>query len=46
MTAVLDDVLPVYRHRERHATQIPATPEAVWARFRPSPAATCGSPGC
>jgi hypothetical protein len=31
MTAVLDDVLPVYRHRERHATQIAATPEAVWS---------------
>jgi hypothetical protein len=30
MTAVLDDVLPVHRHRERHATQIAATPEAVW----------------
>jgi hypothetical protein len=31
MTAVLDDVLPVYRHRERHTTQIAATPEAVWS---------------
>jgi hypothetical protein len=31
MSAVLDDVLPVYRHRERHATQIAATPEAVWS---------------
>jgi hypothetical protein len=31
MTAVLDDVLPVYRHRERHATQIAAAPEAVWS---------------
>jgi len=30
MTAVLDDVLPVYRHRERHATEIAAAPEAVW----------------
>lgn len=30
MTAVLDDVLPAYRHRERHATQIAAGPEAVW----------------
>jgi hypothetical protein len=30
MTAVLDDVLPAYRHRERHTTQIAATPEAVW----------------
>jgi len=30
MTAVLDDVLPVYRHRERHSTQIAAAPEAVW----------------
>jgi hypothetical protein len=30
MRAVLDDVLPVYRHRERHATQIAAAPEAVW----------------
>jgi hypothetical protein len=31
MTAVLDDVLPVHRHRERHATQIAASPEAVWS---------------
>lgn len=31
MTAVLDDVLPVYRHRERHATQIAAAPEVVWS---------------
>lgn len=31
MSAVLDDVLPVYRHRERHATQIAAAPEAVWS---------------
>lgn len=31
MTAVLDDVLPVHRHRERHATQIAAAPEAVWS---------------
>jgi hypothetical protein len=31
MTAVFDDVLPVYRHRERHAMQIAAAPEAVWA---------------
>jgi hypothetical protein len=30
MNAVLDDVLPVYRHRERHATQIAAAPEPVW----------------
>jgi hypothetical protein len=30
MTAVLDDVLPAYRHRERHTTQIAATPDAVW----------------
>ena len=30
MTTVLDDVLPVYRHRERHATQIAAAPEVVW----------------
>jgi len=30
MSAVLDDVLPVYRHRERHVTQIAATPKAVW----------------
>jgi hypothetical protein len=30
MTAVLDDVLPVYRHRERHATQIAAAPDVVW----------------
>ena len=26
MNAVLDDVLPVYRHRERHATPIVAPP--------------------
>lgn len=31
MSAVLDDVLPVYRHRERHATQIAAAPEVVWS---------------
>jgi hypothetical protein len=31
MTAVLDDVLPVYRHRERHTTPVAATPEAVWS---------------
>ena len=31
MNAVLDDVLPAYRHRERHATQIDAAPEAVWS---------------
>jgi hypothetical protein len=31
MSAVLDDVLPVYRHRERHATQVAAAPEAVWS---------------
>jgi hypothetical protein len=31
MTAVLDDVLPVYRHRERHATRIAAPPKEVWA---------------
>ena len=31
MTAVLDDVLPVYRHRERHAMQVAAAPEAVWS---------------
>ena len=30
MTTVLDDVLPVYRHRERHATQIAAAPEVAW----------------
>jgi hypothetical protein len=30
MTAVLDDILPTHRHRERHATQIAAAPEAVW----------------
>ncbi len=34
MTAVLDDVLPVYGHRERHAAQIRATPEAVWAALQ------------
>ena len=31
MTAVLDDVLPVYRHRVRHTARIAATPEAVWS---------------
>jgi hypothetical protein len=31
MNAVLDDVLPVPRHRERHATQIAAEPEAIWS---------------
>jgi hypothetical protein len=31
MTAVLDDILPVHRHRERHAMQIAAAPEAVWS---------------
>jgi hypothetical protein len=31
MSAVLDDVLPVYRHRERHAVQIAAAPEVVWS---------------
>ncbi len=31
MSTVLDDVLPVYRHRERHATQIAAAPEVVWS---------------
>ena len=31
MTAVLDEVLPIYRHRERHATQIATAPEAVWS---------------
>jgi hypothetical protein len=34
MTAVLDDVLPVYRHRERHATQIAAAPEVVWSALQ------------
>ena len=34
MTAVLDDVLPVYRHRERHAMQIAAAPEAVWGALQ------------
>jgi hypothetical protein len=29
VNAVLDDVLPLYRHRERHSTQIAA--EAVWS---------------
>jgi hypothetical protein len=27
----LDYVLPVYRHRERHGSQIAAAPEAVWS---------------
>jgi hypothetical protein len=31
MTAVLDDILPVHRHRERHAMQIAAAPEVVWS---------------
>ena len=31
MSAVLDDVLPLYRHRERHAMQIAAAPEVVWS---------------
>jgi hypothetical protein len=31
MTAALDEVLPEYRHRERHATQIAAAPEEVWS---------------
>jgi hypothetical protein len=31
MIAVLDDVLPVYRHRERHSVQVAAAPEAVWS---------------
>jgi hypothetical protein len=31
MTAVLDKILPVYRHRERHATQIAAAPDVVWS---------------
>ena len=31
MNAVLDDILPTYRHRERHTTQIAAPPEAVWS---------------
>jgi hypothetical protein len=30
MSAVLDDVLPVYRHRERHAARIAAAPDVVW----------------
>jgi hypothetical protein len=30
VTAVLDQVLPAYRHRERHSTQIAAAPEVVW----------------
>jgi hypothetical protein len=31
MSAVLDDVLPVYRHRERHAARIAAAPDVVWS---------------
>jgi hypothetical protein len=31
MNAALDDVLPAYRHRERHAMQIAAAPDAVWS---------------
>jgi hypothetical protein len=37
MTAVLDDLMPVYRHRERHATEIRATPEAVWSALHTVP---------
>ncbi|MGD9695042.1 MAG: hypothetical protein AB7V42_05215 [Thermoleophilia bacterium] len=29
-SAVLDDVLPAYRHRERHGATIAAPPERVW----------------
>jgi hypothetical protein len=38
MTAMLDDVLPGYRHRERHSTQIAASPEAVWNALLTLPA--------
>lgn len=31
MTTVLDGILPVYRHRERHTTRIAAAPETVWS---------------
>ncbi len=31
MTAVLDDVLPVYRHCDRHTTHIGTPPEVVWS---------------
>jgi hypothetical protein len=31
MTAVLDDVLPFHRHRERHAMEIAAAPDVVWS---------------
>ncbi len=34
MTAVLDDVLPAYRHRERHTLQIAASPGAVWSALQ------------
>jgi hypothetical protein len=37
MSAVLDDVLPVYRHRERHAARIAATPDAVWSALHSVP---------
>ena len=30
MSPALDDILPVFRHRERHTTQIETSPEAVW----------------
>ncbi len=30
MSPALDDILPVFRHRERHTTQIANSPEAVW----------------
>ncbi len=31
MTAVLDDVLPDYAHRERHSTNVAAAAQAVWS---------------
>jgi len=37
MTAVLDEVLPAYRHRERHATRIAAAPETVWGALHAVP---------
>ncbi|MGI8904630.1 MAG: hypothetical protein ACR2IP_13490 [Solirubrobacteraceae bacterium] len=30
MNAVLDDILPVHRHRERHEIRIAEAPETVW----------------
>lgn len=34
MTAVLDEVLPVHRYRERHSIEIAAVPEVVWGALQ------------